>query len=455
MFAGALHGAVADLPSAVQVKEKVLVDDRHASGIPTSPVPVADSPYVSWPEKPWWEAPYEPYGHPAHSPGQPHSGPADPLDPLFGAIPGVYGTGAPGHEPFGHETWHHYESGGYGTALAWEAPGYQTDASDQWYGAQWVEPTGPAFPPQDFPPAPDSTNALGPYDAAELVDFHGSPDEEPPGQAPPHGETPVCHSAPEATSPTASPHRTTTRRADSRRRRAPRRGSAFLTVIAPSVAFMGMAGIAAASVGLGGSSGKAAQATPDPVVEPSAANAEFDTQLSTLSREADDFAGRASRTQERLDLEQRRREAQRARKAEAARKEALRPKFVLPVAQKGVGELFGAIGSMWSRRHTGLDFPVPMNTPVRAVTDGTVVAEWNPYYGNLVKVTAPDGTQTWYAHLASARIRSGFVKAGTVIAYAGSTGNSSGPHLHLEVHPGGGDAIDPLAWLRSHGLDPT
>lgn len=234
-----------------------------------------------------------------------------------------------------------------------------------------------------------------------------------------------------------------------------------MSVVAPSAAFLGMAGIAAASVGLSGSD-KASRATAVPSVDPAAVNSEFDTQLATLSREADDFADRASRTQERLDLDQQRQEEQRRRvaeaarkKAEAARREALRPKFALPVAQKGVGELFGAVGSMWSSRHTGLDFPVSTNTPVMAVTDGTVAAEWNPFYGNLVKVTAPDGTQTWYAHLASARIRSGYVKAGTVIGYAGSTGNSSGPHLHLEVHPDGGPAIDPLAWLRSHGLDPT
>jgi ribosomal protein L9 len=127
-----------------------------------------------------------------------------------------------------------------------------------------------------------------------------------------------------------------------------------------------MAGIAAASIGLGGSSGKAVQAAPDPAVEPSAANSEFDTQLSTPSQEADDFADRASRTQERVDLDQRRREEQRLRreeaerkKAEAARREALHPKFMLPVAQKGVGELFGAVGSMWSRGQTGLDSPCP------------------------------------------------------------------------------------------------
>jgi murein DD-endopeptidase MepM/ murein hydrolase activator NlpD len=188
----------------------------------------------------------------------------------------------------------------------------------------------------------------------------------------------------------------------------------------------------------------------------------LDTALSAVEADARDFADRAGRAQERVDLEERRLEEQKLRKAEAdrkiaeaARREELRPKFALPVAQRGVGELFGAIGSMWANRHTGLDFPVAMYTPVMAVTDGTVQAKWNSSYGNMVVVTAPDGTETWYCHLTSAKIRSGYVKAGAVIAYAGSSGNSSGPHLHLEVHPGGGAAIDPLVWLRRHGLDPT
>ena len=47
------------------------------------------------------------------------------------------------------------------------------------------------------------------------------------------------------------------------------------------------------------------------------------------------------------------------------------------------------------------------------------------------------------------------IKAGDVIAYSGNSGNSTGPHLHFEVRPGGGETIDPLSWLRSHGLDPT
>ncbi|GDY57733.1 hypothetical protein SVIO_083560 [Streptomyces violaceusniger] len=253
-------------------------------------------------------------------------------------------------------------------------------------------------------------------------------------------------------------------RADARNRRASARRSALLTVAVPSAVVMAITGAAAVSISVDDQGEKATQAAPDtaPAIAPTAANGKLDAQLAGVTRGADDFADRASRTQQRIDLKQRQLQEQRRkaaeaahRKAEAARKEALRPKFALPVAQRGVGELFGAAGSMWSSRHTGLDFPVPMNTPVMAVTDGTVEAKWNPFYGNMVIVTAPDGTETWYCHLASAEVRAGHVKAGEVIAYAGSSGNSSGPHLHLEVHPGGGDAIDPLAWLRSHGLDPT
>jgi murein DD-endopeptidase MepM/ murein hydrolase activator NlpD len=47
------------------------------------------------------------------------------------------------------------------------------------------------------------------------------------------------------------------------------------------------------------------------------------------------------------------------------------------------------------------------------------------------------------------------VEGGTRLGYVGSTGHSTGPHLHFEVRPGGGSAVDPLPWLRSHGLDPT
>ncbi|NUP37410.1 MAG: M23 family metallopeptidase, partial [Streptomyces sp.] len=181
---------------------------------------------------------------------------------------------------------------------------------------------------------------------------------------------------------------------------------------------------------------------------------QLDRQLAGVSADATDFADRASRTQERIDLKDRQDAAKAAAAAEAARKEALRPKFFLPVKQHGLSAYFGQSGVNWMALHTGIDFPVMVGTPVMAVTDGTVRTQWNSSYGNMAIVTAPDGTETWYCHLSSTKIRSGKVKAGTVIAYSGNTGNTTGPHLHLEVRPDGGSPIDPLPWLLKHGLDP-
>ncbi|MGE7389742.1 peptidoglycan DD-metalloendopeptidase family protein [Streptomyces sp. NPDC004126] len=245
------------------------------------------------------------------------------------------------------------------------------------------------------------------------------------------------------------------------RRRSPAKRSALLTVAVPSACVMGVAGVAAASVGgLTGSDKPAEETTtmaaPDPSsVKPVEANNKLDTQLAALSADAGDFADRASRTQERIDLKQRQEEEKKKRAEEAAAKEAARPKFAVPVAQHGLSAMFGQAGGMWMSVHTGIDFPVGYGTPVMAATDGTMRTQWNSAYGNMAILTSPDGTETWYCHLSSTKIRSGQVKAGDVIAYSGNSGNSTGPHLHFEVRPGGGSAVDPLAWLRSHGLDPS
>jgi len=183
--------------------------------------------------------------------------------------------------------------------------------------------------------------------------------------------------------------------------------------------------------------------------------AAIDTQLSALDADVRDFGDRASRTQERIDLKARQAADKKKREEEAARKEAMRPKFALPVKLHQLSARFGQSGVNWMSVHTGIDFPVMTGTPVMAATDGTVRTQLNYAYGNMVIVTAPDGTETWYCHLSSAKIRTGSVKAGDVIAYSGDSGNSTGPHLHFEVRPGGGSAIDPLAWLRSKGLNPT
>ncbi|MFD9408433.1 M23 family metallopeptidase [Streptomyces sp. NPDC059989] len=250
-------------------------------------------------------------------------------------------------------------------------------------------------------------------------------------------------------------------KAGNSRRRTPAKRSALLTVAVPSACVMGVAGVAAASVGgLTGPEKPAEDTTtmaaPDPAsVKPVAANTKLDTQLAALSADAGDFADRASRTQERIDLRQRQEEEKKKKAEEAAAKEAARPKFAIPVEQHGLSASFGQAGGMWMSVHTGIDFPVSYGTPVMAATDGTVRTQYNSAYGNMAIVTSPDGTETWYCHLSSTKIRSGKVKAGDVIAYSGNSGNSTGPHLHFEVRPGGGSAIDPLPWLRSHGLDPT
>ncbi|MGP3634065.1 M23 family metallopeptidase [Streptomyces sp. 24-1644] len=245
------------------------------------------------------------------------------------------------------------------------------------------------------------------------------------------------------------------------RRRTPAKRSALLTVAVPSACVMSVAGIAAASVsGITGDEQKkddtASMAAVDPgTVKPVTANNKLDTQLANLSADADDFADRASRTQERIDLRERQAAEKKKREAEAARREALRPKFSLPVTEHGLSAYYGQAGVNWMSVHTGVDFPVGYGAPVLAATDGTVRTQFNTAYGNMAIVTAADGTETWYCHLSSTRIRSGSVQAGDTIGYAGDSGNSTGPHLHFEVRPGGGSAIDPMPWFRSHGLNPN
>jgi murein DD-endopeptidase MepM/ murein hydrolase activator NlpD len=257
--------------------------------------------------------------------------------------------------------------------------------------------------------------------------------------------------------------RTASRSGSRSRRRQPAKRSALMTIAVPSACVMSVAGIAAASVGgLSGEDGKETTAsaadaadTGAAPVKPSTANNKLDTQLASLSAGADDFADRASRTQERIDLKAEQAAEKKRAAEEAARKERLRPKFALPVEQHGLSAYYGQAGINWMSAHTGIDFPVTYGTKVMAATDGTVRTQYNVAYGNMLILTAKDGTETWYCHLSSYQVPYGAkVKAGDPIALSGDTGNSTGPHLHFEVRPSGGGAIDPLPWLRSHGLNP-
>jgi hypothetical protein len=102
------------------------------------------------------------------------------------------------------------------------------------------------------------------------------------------------------------------------------------------------------------------------------------------------------------------------------------------------------------RFHTGIDFPASYGVRVRAARSGRVVfAGWDPGgFGNLIKIGHGNGVQSWYAHLSSFRVRRGSrVNTGTVIGAVGSSGFSTGPHLHFEVRLRGA-ALDPLTALR-------
>jgi murein DD-endopeptidase MepM/ murein hydrolase activator NlpD len=131
--------------------------------------------------------------------------------------------------------------------------------------------------------------------------------------------------------------------------------------------------------------------------------------------------------------------------------------FTLPVSGSGVGTAYKVAGSMWSSGyHTGVDFVVPTGTSLKAVGAGTVVsAGWAGAYGNQVVIRLSDGYYAQYAHLSSLSVSAGqSVTAGQQVGLSGSTGNSTGPHLHFEIRttPDYGSDVDPMAYLRSHGV---
>ncbi|MEU6732080.1 peptidoglycan DD-metalloendopeptidase family protein [Streptomyces physcomitrii] len=417
-------------------------------------------------------ASFETHGYPTHDGHPSHEGPqtgSHPHPEAYGThsayeAPGGYASGAPyetqqfdalgyptGSFPAQHAEGRafaeqpfetgggtgHFETGSFETGT-YETTGFDTATFEAIYEAPAYEDVRHDSGPADHRPAPDEAHEVAPA-GPEASGGEGHT-----------GELPRV-SAGHPADPAGG-------RARSRaRRRTPSKRSALLTVAVPSACVMGVAGIAAASVGdFGeGDTAEAQASAPDPAsVRPSVANNKLDSQLQGLSADAGDFADRASRTQERIDLKAKQ-EAERKKAAEEAeRKERLRPKFVLPVKQHGLSAYYGQAGVNWMSVHTGIDFPVSYGTPVMAATDGTVRTQYNTAYGNMAIVTAEDGTETWYCHLSSHKVFSGSVKAGDTIAFSGNSGNSTGPHLHFEVRPGGGSAVNPLPWLNSHGVDP-
>ncbi|HEX4977847.1 MAG TPA: M23 family metallopeptidase [Nocardioides sp.] len=126
----------------------------------------------------------------------------------------------------------------------------------------------------------------------------------------------------------------------------------------------------------------------------------------------------------------------------------------LPAGSFRLNDSFGQCSYLWANCHTGEDFSAPSGTPVLSVAAGVVTeAGYEGSYGYKTVITHEDGTETWYAHQTQILVSVGeTVRAGEQIGTVGSTGNSTGPHLHLEVRPGGGDPVDPVEALRVRGV---
>ena len=116
-----------------------------------------------------------------------------------------------------------------------------------------------------------------------------------------------------------------------------------------------------------------------------------------------------------------------------------------------IGVLTSGYGWRWGRLHRGIDIAAPIGTPVLAAASGVVVgAGWHSGYGNLIKIEHLDGSVTLYGHTNKILVtHDQKVEQGQQIAEMGNTGNSTGSHLHFEIHPKSKEAIDPLVLLGS------
>lgn len=258
-----------------------------------------------------------------------------------------------------------------------------------------------------------------------------------------------------------------TREAVAGRRRAERRATrtALLRRV-PSVPVL--VGVAAMAVSVGGvltttspDLASAGQARIGSVGALSGSDGIGAVRPGVLSRDSDrdalsDAAGMELEAQVEAQAEQRNAALdQLAKKAEQRAGVLADNRWGLPLSGYRLTATFGEYG-LWSSYHTGLDMAAPAGTPLVAMARAVVTsAGYDGAYGNKTVFTLEDGTELWYAHQTSIAVSVGDVVApGDVVGTVGSTGNVTGPHLHLEVRPGGGDPVDPRAALIANGVTP-
>ncbi|MEV6700242.1 M23 family metallopeptidase [Streptomyces sp. NPDC051453] len=206
---------------------------------------------------------------------------------------------------------------------------------------------------------------------------------------------------------------------------------------------------------LGAGAAVAAESTQGSVALPSVAAASVKAQAKAQAKAAEKAKVHAE--QAKVHAEQAKVHAAQVKKAAA--KKAV--SWIDPVESYKLSASFGLGGNMWSHKHSGQDFAVPIGTNVMAVHGGTVVkaggngAGDGPAYGNAIVIKHSDGTYSQYAHLSRIDVHVGqTVSTGQHIALSGNTGNSSGPHLHFEIRttPNYGSAVNPVNFLKSVGV---
>jgi hypothetical protein len=136
----------------------------------------------------------------------------------------------------------------------------------------------------------------------------------------------------------------------------------------------------------------------------------------------------------------------------AASRAAREPDFVVPTD----GRLTTCFCQRWGTMHWGIDLAAPLGTPILAAADGVVLrAGPASGYGNAIYIQDADGNVEIYGHMKYYNVQAGdVVSAGDQIAKVGNQGQSTGPHLHFEIHSGGmnGKPTDPADWLGERGL---
>ncbi|MFF2476985.1 M23 family metallopeptidase [Streptomyces sp. NPDC058066] len=199
---------------------------------------------------------------------------------------------------------------------------------------------------------------------------------------------------------------------------------------------------------LGAGAAVAAEGTQGSVALPGVAAASVQAQAKAQAKAAEKTKAHVAQVK-----------AHAAQVKKAAAKKAV--SWIDPVQSYKLSAGFGLGGNMWSHKHSGQDFAVPIGTNVMAAHGGTVVKAGpngggdGPAYGNAIVIKHANGTYSQYAHLSRIDVHIGqTVSTGQHIALSGNTGNSSGPHLHFEIRttPNYGSAVNPVNFLKSMGV---